>query len=234
MERKIAFSILALTLLAIGIAILMPGGRQVDPNPKLPWMIEVNEDGSSTVFDLTLGKSSIADARKLLDEEGEITLFSKLDGTLTIEVFFERVFLSGLKADWVMTVDLTQVQMRPMYDNGARVSKLGSGEQKVTLRTEDMDAVAAAPIRHITYLPVADLEAELIESRFGTPTRRITEAKTGVSHWLYPEKGLDIAVDPERKEVFQYVAPKDFQQLVVERLEKPAEPAPAPASAAGG
>jgi len=220
MERKIALSILAITLLAIGIAILMPGGRQVDPDPKLPWLIEVNADGSSTVFGLTLGKSSVAEVRKLLGEEGEITLFAKPDGELTIEAYFERVFLNGLKADWVMTADLTQEQMRPMYDNGARVSKLGSGEQKVTLRTEDMVAVAAAPIRHFTYLPVADLEPELIESRFGTPTRRIAEAETGVSHWLYPDKGLDIAVDPDRKEVFQYVAPKDFQRLVVERLEK--------------
>jgi hypothetical protein len=214
MERKIALSILALTLLAIGIAIIMPGGRQVDTDPKLPWLLGVNADGSSTVFGLTLGKSRVADARKLLQEEGEVTLFMDPDGRFTIEVFFERVVLSGLKADMVMTADLTQQEMQPMYDRGTRISKLGSGERKVTLRPEDIDAAAAAPIRHLTYLPVADLDSGLIESRFGTPAQRIAE-KSGATHWLYPEKGLDIAVDPERKEVFQYVAPKDFERLVV-------------------
>ena len=217
MERKIALSILALTLLAIGIAIIMPGGRQVDTDPKLPWLIGVNADGSSTVFGLTLGKSSVADARKLLEEEGEVTLFMDPDGGLTIEVFFERVVLSGLKADMVMTVDLTQQEMQPLYDRGIRLSKLGSGERKVTLRPEDIDAVVAAPIHHLTYLPVANLDSDLIESRFGTPAQRIDD-ESGASHWLYPEKGLDIAVDPERKEVFQYVAPKDFERLVVEGL----------------
>ena len=218
MERKIALSILAVTILAIGIAIIMPGGRQIDTDPKLPWLIGVNQDGSSTVFGLTLGKSSVADARNLLKKEGEATLFMEPDGKLTIEVFFQRVFLSSLKADMVMTAELTQQEMQPMYDHGTRVSKLGSGEQKVTLRPEDIDMVAAAPIRHLTYLPVADLDPELIESRFGTPAQRIAE-KSGASHWLYPEQGLDIAVDPERKEVFQYVAPKDFERLVVERLQ---------------
>ncbi len=218
MERKIALGILAATILAIGIAIIMPGGRQIDTDPKLPWLIGVNQDGSSTVFGLTLGKSSVADARNLLKKEGEATLFMEPDGELTIEVFFQRVFLSGLKADMVMTVDLTQQEMQPMYDHGTRVSKLGSGEQKVTLRPEDIDAVAAAPIRHLTYLPVADLDPELIESRFGTPAQLIAE-KSGANHWLYPEQGLDIAVDLERKEVFQYVAPKDFERLVVKRLQ---------------
>lgn len=217
MERKIALGILALTLLAVGIAIIMPGGRHADTDPKLPWLIGVNADGSSTVFGLTLGRSSIADARSLLKEEGKVTLFMDPGGRPTIEVFFERVSLSGLKADMVMTVDLTRQEMLAMYDRGTRVSKLGSGEQKVTLRPEDIDTVAAAPIRHLTYLPVADLAPELIESRFGTPARRVAE-KSGASHWLYPEQGLDIAVDPERKEVFQYVAPKEFERLVVERL----------------
>ncbi len=218
MEHKIALSILVLTILAIGIAIIMPGGRQIDTDPKLPWLIGVNQDGSSTVFGLTLGKSTVTDARNLLKKEGKATLFMAPDGKLTIEVFFQRVFLSGLKADMVMTADLTQQEMQPMYEHGIRVSKLGSGEQKVTLRPEDIDVVAAAPIRHLTYLPVADLDPELIESRFGTPAQLIAE-KSGASHWLYPEQGLDIAVDPERKEVFQYVAPKDFERLVVERLQ---------------
>jgi len=230
MERKIALSILALALLAIGIAIIMPGGRQAPVDPKLPWDIQVHPDGGSSIFGLTLGQSSVSDVRQLLQEEGEVTLFVKPDGKINIEAFFERVFLSGLKANWVIAVDLTQEQMQPMYERGVRSAKLGSGELKVTLGKEDMDIVALSPIHHITYLPVTDLEPKLLESRFGTPDRRIAEQGTGITHWLYPEKGLDIAVDPDRQEVFLYVMPREFQELVVERLEETSEPATNPDS----
>jgi hypothetical protein len=42
---------------------------------------------------------------------------------------------------------------------------------------------------------------------------RIAEGP-GVNHWLYPEKGLDIVVSDDGKEVLQYVAPRDFRQPV--------------------
>ena len=32
-------------------------------------------------------------------------------------------------------------------------------------------------------------------------------------HLLYPDKGLDVVVDSEGKELLQYVAPKDFALL---------------------
>lgn len=227
MERNIALTIFVLALLAIGLAILLPGGRQVDVDPKLPWMIEVDPDGRSRVFGLTLGQSTLADVRGIFGDEGEITMFATPDGVYSMEAFFRRIFLSGLNADFVAAIDLSQDTLRAMYERGLRLSKLGSGERKIELNPEDVQQHATgAPIRHLTYLPVVDLEQDILESRFGTPAKRLP-GQQGVVHWLYPDKGLDIAVDPERKEVFQYVAPKDFNALILAPLlEMAKRPAP--------
>jgi hypothetical protein len=213
MERNLILSILALTFIAIGLAILLPGGRQTDPNPKLPWDIETHADGSSTLFGLRFGVSTLQDAQTLLQLEPELTLFKTGEDGFTVEAYFERVFLSGLKADMVFTLEIPQEQLEGIYERGLRAAKLGSGVTKVTLTPGDIAAAASAPLRHLTYLPVADLDEDLLQSRFGAPKEKIKE-KGGSTHWLYPEKGLDIAVDPDRKEVFQYVAPKDFEHLV--------------------
>jgi hypothetical protein len=39
-------------------------------------------------------------------------------------------------------------------------------------------------------------------------------------HLLYPEKGLDVVVDSDGKELLQYVAPRNFAELR-EPLHKP-------------
>jgi hypothetical protein len=222
MERNIALTLAALALLAIVVAIIAPGGRQVDPEPKVPWRIEVQPDGSSSVLGLTLGRSTLADARRVFDEGGELTLFAEPDGDIAVEAFFEGVFLSGLRADIVLSLMLPAKTLEGMYDRGRRSSRLGSGEHKVTLHPDDVQRASTAPVGHITYLPVADPEPDLLESRFGPPARRIPTGR-GIEHWLYPDRGLDIVVDPEGKEVFQYVPPRDFQPLVVAPLEAHAD-----------
>jgi hypothetical protein len=217
MDGKIALTIAALTLMAIGVAIMLPGGREPDPVPKLPWSIQAHPDGSSSVFGLTLGRSTLADAESLFEAEAELTLFAAPQGERSVEAFFGRLFLSGLRADMVVTLELPKATMDAMYDRGIRSSRLGSGETKVTLSPADAAAARNAPIRHITYLPTPDLDPELLQSRFGTPAQRIP-GPDEVVHWLYPETGLDIAVDPARKEVLQYVAPRDFQRLILAPL----------------
>lgn len=216
MERNIALSITALTLLAIGIAILLPG-RTVDPDPKVPWKIETNADGSSSVLGLTLGHSTLEEVQNQFQEAPELTLFVGKDGSMSLEAYFERIFISGLRADMVMNLSLPEREIQDMYDRGVRMSKLGSGEKKVTLSPADENAAGRSVIQHFTYLPMADLEPDLIQARFGEPAERIA-TEDGIVHWLYPEVGLDIAVDARRKEVFQYVQPKDFDRLVVEPL----------------
>ena len=49
--------------------------------------------------------------------------------------------------------------------------------------------------------------------RYGEPAERITESETGVVHWIYPESGLAIGLNPDGKELFQYVQPGQIDDL---------------------
>jgi hypothetical protein len=210
MERKTFLTILGLSLLALAIALLMPG-RKPDPNPRLPWDIQVTEDGSSSVFGITFGKSVLSDAQKVFAEEGEVSLFLSGDDK-SIEAYFKRIYLSGLRADFILTLDIDKATLEQIYQRGVRLSTLESGVKQVSLDAQDMDTVIQAVVTHITYLPAANLDEKLVQSRFGEPELRI-DGEDGASHWLYPKRGLDIAVNPEGKEVFQYVAPSQFDRI---------------------
>ena len=73
-------------------------------------------------------------------------------------------------------------------------------------------AVALAwqlPVRGITFSPSLDLDADIIQSRFGTP-ESVVEINTQQAHWLYPDRGLDVVLDAKGKELLQYLAPREF------------------------
>jgi len=214
MDRKIGFGLVLITLVALAVAILSPGGRTVDSNPKLPWLIEVDAHGSSRVFGLTLGQSTLIDARELFQEQGEMNLFLSPQGRYAIEAYFQRLYLSGLRADMVLALDVQQQAAAEIFERGLRISKLGSGAKKVDMTKPDQDLLAEAKIALITYLPATDLDEEILSRHFGEPQQKLSEKKSGIVHWLYPHKGLDIAVNPDGKEVFQYVRPSAFEELV--------------------
>lgn len=217
MERKIFLTVLIGSLLFILIALLIPG-RRVDQDPKVPWKIITDGQGNSMVFGLELGKSPLTAAQKIFEDEGEVSLMIGKTGKKTLEAYFDRIFLNGLRGNFVLTLDLKPDTIEEMYHRGLRLSALDSGNKKVTLSPDDLRAVGQAPIVHITYLPGTDLPEGLLTERFGKPEQILPEPESKIRHWLYPSKGLDIAVDPERKEVFQYVRPADFERFIAEPL----------------
>lgn len=213
MEKRIFLGILAATLIALTVAILLPGGRSVDQEPKLPWLIEINSEGNLSVFGVTLGHSSLAQAREQFQSQGKTSLFRTTDGRYLIEVFFQSLFLSGIKGDIVLEIGLPQAQAAEIFARGERISTLSSGVRKVELASQDKQQLAQERITSITFIPSADLDQALLVSRFGEPESRISEKGSSMVHWLYPGKGLDIAVNPEGKEVLQYINPADFDRL---------------------
>lgn len=227
MEKKVFPLILGISIVLLAVAVLLPT-RAPDEHPKLPWDIRANADGSSTVFELTLGRSTLADARQVLQDSADVNIFIAEDGTRALEGYFQNIYLSGLRASFIVTLDLSPDAMEAMYHRGARVSTLDSGVKKVELSSQDLVAVEGLPIAHLTYLPGANLDPEVISARFGEPERRIEESP-GLTHWLYPAKGLDILVDDKAKEVLQYVSPARFDSILAPLEQKKASPQQAPA-----
>ncbi len=214
MDRKIILSVLAAALLGFLAIMLFPGQRPAEGPPRLPWDVQIDDQGRAQVFGLTLGQSTLADLQALFREEGEINLFSPTPGKYTVESYFEQIYLSSLRADFVVTLEAPEATLAVMYDHGLRVSNLPSGTKRIKLDPTDIATLTQTPIRHITYLPMSRLDDELLEKRFGPPAERITEADTGVVHWIYPAKGMDLARDPKGKGVIQYVNPADLATLI--------------------
>lgn len=215
MDRKIVLTILTAALLGFaGLWLLLSIIPDQRAGVRLyPWDSSRDPTGRTQVFDLTLGESTLADARALLNEEGEIYLFVNPAGSHTVEAYFDDIYLSNLRADWILTLELDPERLAAMYQRGLRVSTAGSGSRKVKLDPDDVETLPGEPIRTLTYLPWKRLEPRHIEGNFGAPDKQITEV-SGVVHWLYPNKGVDIARDKDGAVVIQYLNSEDFDLAV--------------------
>ncbi len=215
MEGKTVLGVIAVSIIAIAAGLLLTPKTAMEKRTGLPWQIVANSDGTSEVFGLTLSRSTLADATHRLKEKPEITMFVSPEGKKVVEAYFEQVKLGNVRAKMVIAAALGKQQLEQMYQRGLRISKSSGGGRKVTLHPDDITVINQTPIGNITYLPRTNLDAEVITRLFGTPAKRIREQKNNVVHWLYPEKGLDIALSPDQKEVLQYIAPMQFKQLSV-------------------
>ncbi len=212
MDKQIIIAIVALSMLALVIGILIPGG-EVPQKQTLPWQIEHTSSGSTRVFGLVMGQSTLQEAERQLSAAAKISLFTVPDKPPVLEAYFDNVTLSGLSAKMVMEIDIPAESLQSMFVRGERISTLGSGARKVTLTDQDLTLVSKLPIASITYVPRTRLQPDIIQKRFGEPAQRIAETESNTTHWLYPDKGLDVAVDDKGHAVLQYVAPSRFSRL---------------------
>jgi hypothetical protein len=203
----------SVVLLGMGV-IIWPSSPEVRHDRVLPWQIDRVASGSSKVFGITLGQSTLEEAESSLQEAATVSMF-KAENRYSVEAYFDQVTLGGLKGKIVLAVQLPDSVMSDMFDRGLRMSGSSSGK-KITLHPDDLVRVRKSPIGTITYLPALTLDESILAKRFGEPKVRLPEAKAGAMHWLYPDLGLDITLGGSERPVLQYVSPREF-----ERLEQP-------------
>ncbi len=205
---------LLFSIAAVVIGLLLPGAPKPEPPRHLPWQIKVLPSGSSRVFGVTLGETTLGQMEAQIKKEAEVSLFAADKGRKVVEAYFHNVMLDGLKAKLVATLGFDKEQLQAIFDRGARIATLAQGKRKVTLSDPDLALARNTPVVAITYLPAIDLDEQTVQRRFGPPAEKIPEKAGKVVHWLYPDKGLDIAIGKESKEVLQYVPPGEFGRLV--------------------
>jgi hypothetical protein len=106
MEKKIAFSVLALCFLAISLILMLPEDSVNDTPNTLPWNITHPTPGTLKVFGITLGQTTLGEAEEILKAETQIAMFKSGDGKKAIEGYVQEVNFNGLKAKMVFTVSL--------------------------------------------------------------------------------------------------------------------------------
>jgi len=212
---KFALSIVLLILALIALPFLMPGaGKQqgVDPESNLPWQIEVDGRGGSKVFGLQPGVSTLADVRRALGDELEVAIVAAPQEVGALEAYYNQVPLGFVLAKLIVTVDASPEAISAMRERAVKAEYMESTTRKIRLHADDRAAVEQLPIRAIAVIPTVNLDEATVVQRFGPPGERLPVSDKRV-HLLYPDKGLDVIVDGDGKELLQYVAPRDFALL---------------------
>ena len=204
----------SVTAIALGLWLSWLTADKTPPPSDLPWQIEATAKGSIKVFQTQIGTTTLGEFIQRYREHPEITLFVPPQGNSVIEAYFDSLILAGLKAKVVLLLDVDKATRDAMYERGIRISTMGSGTRKVELSSDDIQQLNAVVISGITYIPATNVTTELLLKRFGEPTHKLKDDNTGAVHWVYTEKGLDVALNDNDKEVFQYVHPKDMARLL--------------------
>jgi hypothetical protein len=130
----------------------------------------------------------------------------------SLELYFNDVTLGVVTGKLIATANLTTDQLAAMRQRATQTKYMNSNARKSALADEDMSAAYAAPIRAISLVPTINLDEAMVVQRFGQPVEKIRTTEH-TEHFLYPDRGLDVVLDSDGKELLQYVAPRDFARL---------------------
>lgn len=193
-----------------------PGGQASRFGQDLPWQITRSPDGTTiSVFSLTLSQSTVRDATNKLGRRYDFGLFQDKVGQLSLEIYFRDAVVGGLNARLVLLARLPDDTLQAIRSRAGTSKPSADGGRHYPVAEADQDLVLSAPIAVITFMPVAKLNPDLVRTRFGEPSERIS-TKDG-THWLYPQFGLDLLLGENGEALLQYVSPPDF----AERLRSP-------------
>lgn len=188
----------------------------------LPWQIERQADGTTRVFGLTLGRSTLADAQKIWGPEGQIAVIAAAGQPLALEAYYESASAGFVTGRVILSAEMSPATLDGIRQRAVKVEPTPSGARRFLPGGDDRRLLLQAPIRAISFIPSVNLDEATILQRFGTPGQRVRSGATA-EHFLYADKGLDLLLDSAGKELLQYVAPADFA-----RLSSPLQQAPAP------
>jgi len=214
MLKHTFLTVVGVSILALVLGMYFSLNMEREQALGFPWQVSKLEDGSTSVFQVNLGKTTLGQTEKLFQEIAALSLFKHKEKDAVIEAYFNKVLIGGLSSKIILSFAIEKPQLMSMYDRGVRISTLGSGARRVTLSSDDQKEMRNAVVTGITYLPSINLSDELVEKRFGNPEKKITDPQSGAVHWLYPEKGVDVVLHENEKEIIVYVEPEKFYKLM--------------------
>ncbi len=177
----------------------------------LPWQITVVDEHTLHVFDLDVGKATLGQAVKILKSEYNLAWFENQDDSISLEAYFIRVSLSGLRAKVLLELNTDGLDIDYLKKNSGKPEIQTSRTIKYPLDdlAQELDNRV---IQSLTYIPKANVDPQLLKDRFGAAeeTMRVDD---NTEFWLYPKKGLVISISQKGKEVLQYVPLSRFERL---------------------
>jgi len=190
----------------------------------LPWQITVLDPNTLKVIDLNVGKDTLGDADKVLKSEYTLAWFEKEDNSISVEAYFIKVSVSGIRAKVVLELDSSGLEVDYLMKNSGQPQIHES--HSIQYPIEDLKQVLNnRTIKSLTFIPLINVPEDILKSYFGDADE-IKQADQETQFWLYPAKGLLIIYSTKAKEVFQYAPVADFHRIqstvmkTIERVNK--------------
>ncbi|QDX80268.1 hypothetical protein B9N43_02710 [Denitratisoma sp. DHT3] len=204
----------ATLLLALGLQFLMPPGAERAAGNAVPppWRIEKLADGHTRVLGLVPGVSTLGEARQRFGADLFIAVIAAPNETGALEAYLDGMNAGSITGKLILTIDAAPEIVAAMKQRSTKSEYMESSTRKYRLAPADLEAALRLPIRAVGFIPSANLDAATVEQRFGRPVERL-RASAESEHLLYPDLGLDVAVNAKGKELLQYVAPARFGLL---------------------
>ena len=203
---KYFLALLLVILLATGVTFLK-NDKQAgnEPVTGLPWQIDRLENGNTRVFGITLGQDTLGEAIALLGDDMDLAIIAAPGEAGTLEAYYSHYSAGPITGKLILVMEtapdvLVSMHERAFHDGGTR---------RYHLHPDDLPAAYRAPVRAITFLPSFNLDEAIVQDRFGTPAE-IIRANERQKHLLYPDRGLDLILNSDSRELLQYLHPRAF------------------------
>lgn len=222
-QRRAKFSHFA--LLASLITVLLTAcGPAPDSSPGrivkgLPWQIEQFDDGTIQVFDIHLNHTTIEETAALLGRDIEAAIVIDQQNKASLELYAGHYKAGVLQGKLVVLADIDESTLAQMIQNLELGDYMASGARKLYPTDTDWLMAQKQAVAGLSFIPAINLDADIIEQRFGKAEQHLKAE--GVEHFLYPKKGLGIAMSEQGKEVIQYISPRYFHKLSQPLLSDP-------------
>ncbi|MGB5179339.1 MAG: hypothetical protein WBP44_11490 [Gammaproteobacteria bacterium] len=171
----------------------------------LPWQIDTLPGGDTRVFGITPGQTTLGEAIELLGDDMKLAIIAAPHETGTVEAYYSHHSVGPITGKMILVLNITPNVLAPLRERAFQ----DGGTRRYHLHPDDLPVAYRAPVRVINFLPSFNLDEDIVQARFGAPAE-IIQIDEQQQHWLYPDKGLDLILNTDGKEVLQYLRPGDF------------------------
>ena len=210
--KSIAYIVALIFICILSFFLLKPDPNKIVIPDNLPWHIK-HINNTTKVFDIELERTTLAQVIALLGLDHELAIIVDKDDDAALEMYFSHFKSGPLKGKLIVGFDVNLDELMAMQEQAANQKYMASGSRQFFLSKTDLQTVQTKVVSSLSYIPSVNLSEEVVIQRFGEPAEIIIETAT-TQHLLYPKLGLDISLNEEAKEQFQYVSPTSFYKLI--------------------
>ncbi len=212
MNNKTTFLILVVPLVLWALWTLLPGSDSETEITKRAWNVTVNDHGQLSVLGVTIDKTSLKEAEKILNSHSERALFISPEESgkkPVIEAFFPKMPDGG---KLILNLTASDELIEKIINNASQPMAFPSGNIKFKIAEEHLKSIETLTFSSLTAIPRIKITPKMLFNQFGTPQQQIP--KGDIMHSLYPEIGLDAILDKSGEVMLQFVSPANFQQTL--------------------